>query len=44
MKENVKDFNDKTKYIKLSEINDMMKGFIESKILIQKHIIETIKN
>jgi len=43
MKENIKIFNDHSKFIKLSEINSIVEGFLLSKPLIQEHLIELYK-
>jgi hypothetical protein len=43
MKENIKIFDDHSKFIKLSEINAIVKGFLLSKPLIQGHLIELYK-
>jgi hypothetical protein len=40
MRENIKIFNDHSKFIKLSEINSIVKGFETAKTIIQKHLIE----
>lgn len=43
MKENIKVFDDQTKFIKLSEINSIVEGFLFSKPLIQEHLIKLYK-
>jgi hypothetical protein len=43
MRENIKIFNDHSKFIKLSEINSIVKGFSTAKPIIQKHLIELYK-
>jgi hypothetical protein len=43
MKENIKFFNDHSKFIKLSEINSIYEGFLIAKPIIQKHLIELYK-
>lgn len=43
MRENIKFFNDHSKFIKLSEINSIVKGFSIAKPIIQKHLIELYK-
>lgn len=43
MKENIKSFNDHSKFIKLSEINSILKGFSIAKPIIQEHLIELYK-
>ena len=40
MKENIKFFDDHSKFIKLSEINSIVEGFSITKPIIQKHLIE----
>jgi hypothetical protein len=40
MRENIKFFNDQSKFIKLSDINSIVKGFVIAKPIIQKHLIE----
>jgi len=40
MRENIKDFKDDSKFIKLSEVNSIVKGFSDAKQIIQKHLIE----
>ena len=40
MRENIKIFNDHSKFIKLSEINSIVKGFAAAKPIIKKHLIE----
>ncbi len=40
MKENIKNFDDHSKFIKLSEINKIVEGFLYSKQLIQQHLID----
>ena len=40
MKENIKRFNDESKFIKLSDINAIVAGFAVSKPIIQNHLIE----
>ena len=40
MRENIKIFNDHSKFIKLSEINSIVEGFLTAKPIIQKHLIE----
>lgn len=40
MRENIKFFNDHSKFIKLSEINSIVEGFSLAKPIIQKHLIE----
>ena len=40
MKENIKNFDDQSKFIKLSKINSIVHGFLYSKQLIQKHLID----
>ena len=40
MRENIKFFNDHSKFIKLSEINAIVVGFSIAKPIIQKHLIE----
>lgn len=40
MRENIKIFHDHSKFIKLSEINAIVKGFAIAKPIIQKHLIE----
>ena len=43
MKENIKNFDDRSKFIKLSEINSIVQGFLCSKQLIQRHLIDLYK-
>lgn len=43
MKENIKNFDDQSKFIKLSEINSIVQGFLCSKQLIQQHLIDLYK-
>lgn len=43
MKENIKFFDDHSKFIKLSEINSIVEGFSIAKPIIQKHLIELYK-
>ena len=43
MKENIKNFDDQSKYIKLSEINSILAGFLYSKKLIQQHLVDLYK-
>jgi hypothetical protein len=43
MRENIKFFNDHSKFIKLSNINLIVKGFVTAKPIIQKHLIELYK-
>ena len=43
MKENIKVFDDHSKFIKLSEVNSIVKGFSFAKPIIQKHLIELYK-
>jgi len=43
MKENIKTFDDHSKYFTLSEINSIVQGFLSSKPLIQRHLIELYK-
>jgi hypothetical protein len=43
MKENIKNFDDQSKFIKLSEINSIVEGFLYSKQLIQQHLIDLYK-
>jgi hypothetical protein len=43
MKENIKFFNDPSKFIALSEINSIVNGFSIAKPIIQKHLIELYK-
>jgi hypothetical protein len=43
MEENIKLFDDPLKYIKLSEINSIVKGFSFSKQLIQEHLVKLFK-
>ncbi|MCK5218607.1 hypothetical protein KAR10_03745 [bacterium] len=43
MKENIKIFDDQSKFIKLSEINSIVQGFLYSRALIQEHLIELYK-
>ncbi len=38
MKENIKNFNKKSNYLSLSDINNIVKGFSDSKPFIQKHL------
>ena len=40
MKENIKFFDDHSKFIELSEINSIVKGFSVAKPIIQKHLIK----
>jgi len=40
MKENLKTFEDSSKFIRLSELNNIVQGFISAKHAIQKHLIE----
>ena len=40
MKENLREFINKEKFVTLSEINNIVYGFIKAKSIIQKHIIE----
>ncbi len=39
MKENIKNFEDKDKYLTISELNDMVQGFLNSKPVIQEHLV-----
>lgn len=43
MRENIKFFNDHSKFIKLSDINSIVEGFSIAKPIIQKHLIELYK-
>jgi len=43
MKENIKNFDDQSKFIKLSEINSVVEGFLYSRQLIQQHLIDLYK-
>ena len=43
MKENIKNFDDQSKFIKLSEINSIVEGFLYSRQLIQQHLIDLYK-
>ncbi len=43
MKENITIFDDHSKFIKLSEINSIMEGFLGAKPIIQKHLIDLYK-
>jgi hypothetical protein len=43
MRENIKFFNDHSKFVKLSEINSIVEGFSIAKPIIQKHLIELYK-
>ena len=40
MRENIKVFNDHSKFIKMSEINSVVQGFALAKPVIQRHLIE----
>lgn len=40
MKENIKDFSDPKKFIKLSELDQIVKGFWEAKNILRKHLIQ----
>jgi hypothetical protein len=40
MKENIKDFSDPKKFTKLSELDQIVKGFWEAKNILQKHLIQ----
>jgi hypothetical protein len=44
MKENLKRFDDKDKYIPLSELGHIVKGFIHARRVLQQHLIEHINN
>ncbi len=44
MKENLKTFDDPDKYILISEINDIVQGFIKSKPIIQKDLVDLFSN
>jgi hypothetical protein len=43
MKENIKSFDDQSKFIKLSKINLIVEGFLYSRQLIQQHLIDLYK-
>lgn len=43
-RENIKTFEDITKFIKISEINNIVQGFIKSKPIIQSDLINIFKN
>ena len=44
MRENVKTFDDHSKFVKMSEINGVVKGFSSAKAIIQSHLIQLYKN
>jgi hypothetical protein len=43
MKENIKTFENKDKFITISELNDIVQGFIDSKPVIQNDLIDLFK-
>lgn len=43
MKENINNFDDQSKFIKLSKINSIVEGFLYSRQLIQQHLIDLYK-
>ena len=43
MKENLHHFEDKEKYIALSEINNMVRGFFEARMIVRDHLIKKIR-
>lgn len=42
MKENVKVFDNTDKFVRLSELNEIVEGFLKSRDLVQKHLIQQI--
>ncbi len=40
MKENLKSFKDSSKFIRLSDLNKIVRGFVSARYTIQKHLIE----
>lgn len=44
MKENLKSFEDRSKFLKLTEINKIVQGFVAAKPLIQQHLIDLFSN
>jgi hypothetical protein len=43
MKENLKSFKDSSKFVRLSELNKMVQGFISARHTLQQHLIELIQ-
>ena len=41
--ENIETFDDHTKFVKMSEINAVVKGFSSAKAIIQGHLIQLYK-
>jgi hypothetical protein len=43
MKENLKSFNDNSKFVRLSKLNEIVQGFLSARLTLQQHLIELIQ-